>query len=156
MTNAEILLSVAGIVLSVLTYFAGVLRGKRYREEDIARQDAERQEDRQRELELERAKRIGGVVDRYRDLANRYESGNLKGMLRAGVLSLARSDEVAEACRMIDEEGLPPAIPRPYRTELQGADLLVFFQLLKQHPDQLWSDAAVRELAKQAREAGGA
>jgi len=152
MTNTEILLSVSNVLLPVLTYFAGVQRGNRTRTEDIARHEAERAEERQRELEAAKAKRIGDVVGRYRQLWAKRESSSLQGMLKAGVRSLESSAEVAEACRLIEREGMPPGIPRTYAAELEGADLLVFFQLVGPHASEVLNEPLMRELATQARQ----
>lgn len=152
MTNTEILLG----LLSVLTYFAGVQRGKRYRAEDRARHEAERHETRQREIEAEKALRVREVVDRYRSLANSLESSSLRGMLKAGVLSLHSGDEVREACRLISDEGLPPAVPPVYMAQLEGLDLLAFFQLIRARREQAGYHDGVKRIIQELREGAGA
>lgn len=152
MTNTEILLGVAAIVLPVLTYFAGVQRERQRRQEDIAQHEAELAEARQRELEAAKAQRIGDVVGRYRQLWAKRESSSLQGMLKAGVRSLESSAEVAEACRLIEREGMPPGIPHTYAAGLERADLLVFFQLVGPHASEVLDEPLMRELASQARQ----
>jgi len=151
MTNSEILLG----LLSVLTYFAGVQRGKRYRAEDRARHEAERLETRQREIQAEKAVRVRGVVDRYRDLAIRLESSSLRGMLKAGVLSLHSGDEAREACRLIGEEGLPPAIPAAYMPQLEGLDLLEFFRRISARRDEVGNPDVVKRIIQELRDGAG-
>lgn len=153
---SQVLVATFAILIAVLIYFAGVQRRKRYRAEDVARHEAEREEARQKELLVQRRERINAVVTSYRDLRLRSESSNLPGMLKAGVRSLHDTHEVAEACRLIEESGLPPPIPVAYQDELAGADLLSFFQDLNKHGDQARSSAGVRELARQVKRAGGA
>jgi hypothetical protein len=104
----------------------------------------------------EREQRIARVVERYGELARRLESTNLRGMLKAGVLGLANSDEVAEVLRRIDAEGLTPGIPGTYRVNMEGVDLLVFFRLLHEQPEKAMTDAGVRELIEMAKGAPGA
>jgi hypothetical protein len=79
----EIALIIGGLLLSVLTYFAGVRRGKRHREEDraaAAEHDADH--------------RIDRVVQRYATLVRTNQTGALHGLLVAGVKNLRSSDEI--------------------------------------------------------------
>ena len=149
------LVGLGAIVVAALIYFAGVQRGRRYREDDLARDEADRNEARRRELETEKQARVQAVVDRYRQLVVSGQSSNLRGMLKAGVVGLRTGEEVGEACRLIDREGLTPAIPRSYQAELGAGDLLVFFQLLKEHAKDLGSADVVRQLARRARDGDG-
>jgi len=74
---------VGGLILLVLTYFVGVRRGKRYREEDrvaAAAHDADH--------------RIDRVVQRYVLLVRTNQTGALHGLLVAGVKNLRSSDEI--------------------------------------------------------------
>ena len=83
---AEIALAIGGLLLSVLTYFAGVRRGKRYREEDraaAAEHDADH--------------RIDRVVQRYSLLVRTNQTGALHGLLVAGAKNLRSSDEIRVA-----------------------------------------------------------
>ena len=79
----ELALVIGGLLLSVLTYFAGVRRGKRYREEDratAAEHDADH--------------RIDRVVQRYALLVRTNQTGALHGLLVAGIKTLRSSDEI--------------------------------------------------------------
>jgi hypothetical protein len=147
MTTTDLLLS----VLAVLTYFAGVQRGKRYRAEDRARHEAERKEALRRDKQAEETVRIRGVVDRYRQLVVSYDSDGLTSMLKAGVLSLQSGDEVQEACRLIKTERLPPAIPEVYMAQLDGVDLLAFFNLVSARRAEHAHDDAVTRIIKELK-----
>src|SRR5437899_6960426 len=79
----EIALSIGGLLLSVLTYFAGVRRGKKDRQEDLAAAAAH-----------EADHRIDRVVQRYVTLVRTNKTGALHGLLVAGVKNLQSSDEI--------------------------------------------------------------
>jgi hypothetical protein len=79
----EIALTIGGLLLSVLTYFAGVRRGKRYREEDLAAA-----------AEHDADHRIDRIVQRYALLVRTNKTGALHGLLVAGVKNLRSSDEI--------------------------------------------------------------
>ncbi|MGD0822912.1 MAG: hypothetical protein ABSA71_19450 [Desulfomonilia bacterium] len=145
MLTLDIFLTVAAIIIYVLIYFAGVQRGKQLMKKDIQRHEIEREE--------ERIKRIHGVVSRYRDLVNSVTTSDMNGMLRAGVLGLNSSEEVAEACSIIEAQGLTPGIQKIYMDELQGADLLLFFRLLQKRPlYELCDDGCVRRIIREVKE----
>jgi hypothetical protein len=96
MLTTGILIPIAAIVFSVLIYFAGVQRGKRYRAEDKDIREKELIEAKNQRLKKERDKRIRDAVDRYRNLVISLSSSNLNGMLKSGVLGLQSSKEVEE------------------------------------------------------------
>jgi hypothetical protein len=108
----EIALTIGGLLLSVLTYFVGVRRGKRYREEDraaAAEHDADH--------------RIDRVVQRYALLVRTNQTGSLHGLLVAGVKNLRSSDEIRLAReRATAQTGNDPF--RPY--SLDGVNLKEF------------------------------
>ena len=156
MTSSELLVGLAGAALSVFSYFAGVRRGKRHGQEGLAARQADREDAYRQDLGDEREERIRRVVGRYRDLVKRVQSSGLKGMLTAGVLGLHSSEEVAVACRMIEEQRLPPGIPTAYAADLEGADLLMFFRLLKEHADEARDETGLRQLARKAKVSGSA
>lgn len=108
----EIALAVGGLLLSVLTYFAGVRRGKRYRDEDravAAEHDADH--------------RIDRVVQRYTLLVRTSQTGALHGLLVAGVKNLRSPGEVRLAReRATAQTGIDPL--RQY--SLDGVNLKEF------------------------------
>lgn len=94
----EIALAVGGLILSVLTYFAGVRHGKRYRDEDRAAA-----------AEHEADHRIDRVVQRYALLVRTTQSGALHGLLVAGVKNLRSSSEMRLAReRATAQTGIDP------------------------------------------------
>ncbi|HKA59146.1 MAG TPA: hypothetical protein VKD28_11085 [Gemmatimonadales bacterium] len=108
----EIALAIGGLLLSLLTYFAGVRRGKRYREEDLvaaAEHDADH--------------RIDRVVQQYAVLVRTNQTGALHGLLVAGVKNLRSSDEIRLAReRAAAQTGYDPL----HKYSLVGADLKAF------------------------------
>jgi hypothetical protein len=108
----EIALTIGGLLLSVLTYFAGVRRGKRHREEDraaAAEHDADH--------------RIDRVVQRYTLLVRTNQTRALHGLLVAGVTNLRTSDEI----RLARERAAAQTGDDPLRQyPLAGVDLKAF------------------------------
>jgi len=108
----EIALTIGGLLLSLLTYWAGVKRGKRYREEDLAAA-----------AEHDADHRIDRVVQRYALLGRTNQTGALHGLLVAGVKNLRSSDEIRWAReRVTAQTGNDPL--RQY--SLVGVDLKDF------------------------------
>ena len=108
----EIALTIGGLLLSLLTYWAGVKRGKRYREEDLAAAH-----------EHDADHRIDRVVQRYALLVRINQTGALHGLLVAGVKNLRSSDEIRWAReRVTAQTGNDPL--RQY--SLVGVDLKDF------------------------------
>src|SRR5262249_27281095 len=101
-----------GLILSLLTYFAGVRRGKRYREEDravAAEHDADH--------------RIDRVVQRYALLVRTNRTKALHGLLVAGVKNLRSSDEI----RLVQERAIAQTGHDPLRQYLlDGVNLKEF------------------------------
>jgi hypothetical protein len=108
----EILLSIAGLLLSVLAYFAGLRRGKKYRREDLAAA-----------AEHEADHRIDRVVQRYATLVRTNQTRALHGLLVAGVQNLRSSDEI----RLARERASAQTGNDPLRQySLVGVDLKEF------------------------------
>lgn len=94
----EIALAIGGLILSVLTYFAGVRRGRRLRDEDLAAA-----------AEHDADHRIDRIVQRYALMVRTDQTGALHGLLVAGVKSLRSSDEVRLAReRATAQTGIDP------------------------------------------------
>lgn len=87
---SNLIVGIGGLILAVLTYFAGVARGKRYR-----------QEDRQQQEEREKNARIQGVVDEYYRIYRSNYSGGIHGFLLAGAKTLGSGQELAKAIEQI-------------------------------------------------------
>ena len=96
----------------MLTYFLGVRRGKKYREEDLAAA-----------AEHDADHRIDRVVQRYALLVRTSQHGALHGLLVAGVKNLRSSGEVRLAReRATAQTGIDPL--RQY--SLDGVNLKEF------------------------------
>jgi hypothetical protein len=67
---------VGALVIAVLTYFAGAIRGKRYRQEDLAAAAAREAAEASREAD----RRIDSVVQRYADLVRVNTTGALPSL----------------------------------------------------------------------------
>ena len=105
-------MAIGGLLLSVVTYFAGVRHGKRYRDEDRAAA-----------AEHETDHRIDRVVQRYALLVRTSQHGALHGLLVAGVKNLRSSGEVRLAReRATAQTGINPL--RQY--SLDGVNLKEF------------------------------
>jgi hypothetical protein len=104
----EIALTIGGLLLSALTYFAGVRRGKRYREEDLAAA-----------AEHDADHRIDRVVQRYVLLVRTNQTGALHGLLVAGVRNLRSSDEI----RLARERATAQTGHDPLRQYSNGVNL---------------------------------
>jgi hypothetical protein len=104
----EIALTIGGLLLSVLTYFAGVRRGKRYREEDLAAA-----------AEHDADHRIERIVQRYARLVRTNQTGALHGLLVAGVKNLRSSDEI----RLVRERATAQTGNDPFRQYADGVNL---------------------------------
>src|SRR5439155_12080047 len=81
---------IGGLVIAVLTYFAGVIRGKRYRQEDLGATAAREAAETSREAD----RRIDDVVQRYANLVRHNTTGALHGLLVAGIKNLRSSEEI--------------------------------------------------------------
>ncbi len=92
----------------MLTYFAGMRRGKRYREEDLAAA-----------AEHDADHRIDRVVQRYALLVRTNQAGALHGLLVAGVRNLRSSDEI----RLARERATAQTGHDPLRQYSNGVNL---------------------------------
>lgn len=85
----ELLIGIGGLVLAVLTYFAGVWRTKaRHKKED-------------------KGERINRVLDDYRKLVTNAKSSGLHGLVLSGVATLKTDSEIRELGKLISAHGLP-------------------------------------------------
>jgi hypothetical protein len=110
---------IGGLVLSVLTYFAGVSRGKKYRQEDLDAQAAREAGEAGRDAD----RRINEVVQRYVDLFQNNRTGALHGLLVAGIKSLRSSQEI----RMARDQATAQTGRDPLRQySVEDADLKEF------------------------------
>ena len=111
MTSA-LLIGLGGLILSALTYFAGVQRTERRHEKG------------------EKESRINHVVDFYVKASQAHMDSGLSGLMKAGIGTLKNDQEIREACQRIINHGehSPLAAIQKFSSEI---DLFIFFQKAK-------------------------
>ena len=107
--NNEIIIGIGGLLLAVLTYFAGV-----YRTESRYKKQA-------------KEKRIENVINRYMEFRKTHETAGLDGLQRAGVSTLKNDKEIREVVDTIKKYGETDPLQRP-ALKMDGIDLKVFFE----------------------------
>jgi len=106
--KSEIIIGIGGLLLSALTYFAGVYRTElRYKKKA-------------------KEKRIENVVNRYMEFRKANETAGLDGLQRAGVGTLKDDAEIREVVNIIMKYGETDPLQRP-AVQIDGIDLKVFF-----------------------------
>ena len=85
----EVILSIAGLVLSVALYFAGVKRGERQEREKQALEALRDKGLREHELQIERDRRqhemLSKIADEYVDMARRHFANGVHALERLGL-----------------------------------------------------------------------
>jgi len=109
MTN-EILIGLAGLVLSVLTYFAGVWRTERRH----AREDREA--------------RVRRVFDKYMEFRRSNYTGGCDGLQKAGIATLISNDEVQEVLALVVAHGEEHPLGSNHPTVFRDDDLTKLFR----------------------------
>ena len=105
----EIIIGIGGLLLAVLTYFAGVYRTER------------------RYKKQAKEKRIENVINRYMEFRKTNETAGLDGLQRSGVGTLKDDKEIREVVDTILKYGETDPLQRP-ALEMDGIDLKVFFE----------------------------
>jgi hypothetical protein len=106
----ELLIGLGGLVLGVLSYFAGVHRTeKRLRSDD-------------------RALRIRRVFDRYMGFRSSNYTGGYDGLQKAGAATLASHEEILELVQLIVAHGEKHPLGSNYDQAFAGVDLKAFFE----------------------------
>lgn len=109
-----VLIGLAGLVLSVLTYFAGVWRTNlRHGKED-------------------RMGRVRRVVDTYLAFRRSNQTSGFDGLQKAGIATLNSTAEIQEVIDHIVAHGEKHPFGR-YETLFRGVDLLRFFRYTAEH-----------------------
>lgn len=107
MTN-EIITGIGGLLLAVLTYFAGVYRTElRYKKQA-------------------KEKRIEGVINKYMEFRRNNETAGLDGLQRSGVATLRNDEEIREVVDTIIKYGERDPL-KGLALEMNQIDLKVFF-----------------------------
>lgn len=83
----ELIIGIGGLVLSVLTYFAGVWRAEK-------RHDA-----------IDKATRMNAVFDRYMEFRKSNHTAGMDGLLKAGIATLESDAEIRELSNRIAAHG---------------------------------------------------
>jgi len=104
----EILIGLGGIILSGLTYFAGVKRTEK------------------KFLQTERQARIQSVLEKYRQFLKGNTTGGFDGLQKAGIATLASNDEIFELIDLIVKHGEGHPFGR-YAEMLESEDLKKLF-----------------------------
>ena len=107
--NNEILIGIAGLVLSILTYFAGVWRAERRQ----ARQDKEQ--------------RIDRVFIDYMDFRKQNKTAGHDGLLKSGVATLSSDAEIRELADRVMEYGENDPLERKSGL-IDNVDLKILFK----------------------------
>ena len=106
--NMEILIAIAGILLSVLTYFAGVQRTERkYREDDAST-------------------RQNRVVDYILNIPRGQGNISLIELVNGGALELKDENEFIAVLEKLENRNYRPAFPPQIRTALPAGSLFEF------------------------------
>ena len=106
--TSEILIGIGGLLLSVLTYFAGVHRTEKRLSKD------------------ERNTRIQKVLDKYMNFRRANYTSGLDGLQKAGIATLFTDDEIIELIDMIIKHGEKNPLGR-YQESLSKVGLKKFF-----------------------------
>jgi hypothetical protein len=115
MTN-EILIGIGGLVLSILTYLAGVWQTeRRHRKED-------------------REVRVRRVFDKYMDFRRTNYTGGYDGLQKAGIATLASNNEIRQLVELVVAHGEAHPLGSSHATVFQNVDLLKLFRFAAEKP----------------------
>jgi hypothetical protein len=105
----EILIGIGGLLLSILTYFAGVWRT----EERLSKE--------------ERNSRIQRVFDPYMEFRRSNYTSGFDGLQKAGVATLQSDEEIPELIELIGNHGETNPLGRNSAHLFESVDLKKFF-----------------------------
>lgn len=111
----EIIIGIGVLILSALTYFAGVSRTKK----QLSMQDSE--------------ERIRRVLDKYMELRRMSKTSGLDGLQKAGIATLESNAEVTELVKRIVAHGEHDPLGPDHATIFSGVDLPRFFRYAAQN-----------------------
>ena len=106
----ELLIGIGGLILGVLTYFAGVWRTER------------------RHAAEDRETRVRRVFDQYIQFRRTNYTGGYDGLQRAGVATLGSNAEIQELVRLIVAHGEAHPLGSNHGTVFRGVDLVKLFK----------------------------
>lgn len=108
MTN-ELIIGIGGLLLSVLTYFAGVWRT----EKRLAAED--------------RQTRVRRVFEKYMGLRGTNRTGGYDGLQKSGISTLRSNEEIQELINLIVAHGEIHPLGSDHEKVFNGVDLRKFF-----------------------------
>ncbi|HBR18212.1 MAG TPA: hypothetical protein DD725_11535 [Deltaproteobacteria bacterium] len=126
--TTEILIGIGGLLLSFLTYFAGVHRTEKRLSKD------------------ERNARIQNVLDKYMNFRRSNYTSGLDGLQKAGIATLSTDNEIIELIDMIVKHGEKNPLGS-YQESLSKAGLKKFFDFAANHNINFF-DFPVEEIIK--------
>jgi hypothetical protein len=132
----QIVIALGALVISGLSYFAGVYR---------TRKNLDR---------TEREARIGRVVAAYLSLVQNARTGQHDGLMKAGVATLHNDAEIRSALEKIGKHGLKSPIASE-ATKLEDVDLHTFYTLAAERRHNVYRND-FDELVAAAKEKPGA
>lgn len=109
MTN-ELLIGIGGLILSVLTYFAGVSRTEN------------------RHTTQDREARIRRVFERYMEFRRTNYTGGYDGLHKSGISTLASNEEITELMNLIVAHGEAHPLGSDHEVVFKSVNLLQFFR----------------------------
>ena len=106
----EVLIGIGGLILSVLTYFAGVWRTEK------------------RHVTQDREARIRRVFERYMEFRRTNYTGGYDGLQKSGISTLASNEEITELTNLIVAHGEAHPLGSDHEVVFKNVDLLQFFK----------------------------
>jgi hypothetical protein len=154
--DQNLLIALGGLLLSGLTYFAGVQRGKRdtavrqHQEKDLA--ESQQEHERALERERQREARVTAAVERYADLYQRGISSAIYGLADSGLGLLHSDEEIRQAVDRMHQ------ITRdnPWGTlghHFDKVDLLTFFKFVSERRIN-FANQSVEQVIEQMKREG--
>ena len=132
--QTELVIGLAGILLSVFTFFVGVWITERRQK----RQDSQ--------------ERIQRILDSYMEMRRTGETAELDGLQKAGVATLHDDEEIRKLVTLIMQHGENDPLQRG-SFELDGVDLKAFFGRAAEEHISFFNADEVRDLIKKVKDA---
>ena len=108
--TSEVIIGIGGLILSVLTYFAGVWRTEK------------------RHTTQDREARIRRVFERYMGFRRTNYTGGYDGLQKSGISTLVSNEEIRELMNLIVAHGEAHPLGSDHKIVFKNVDLLQFFR----------------------------
>jgi hypothetical protein len=132
----NLIIGIAGVVLSGLTYFAGKAHARRQLQDQRAHEAAQAELARQHDWALEAARvreaGIARVVDAWLDLVRRAQSGGVHALFDVHPEQLPDDAAVREAVRRI-EQSSGRSLWGEFASTMESVDQREFFLFMRRH-----------------------